>query len=103
MLKKGMGLVLCALLSPMAALASEGEALFKSKPCVACHKVDAKLLGPSFQEVAAKYAGSENAAQTLAANIKGGSAGQWGPIPMPPNAVSEEEALILANWVLSQK
>jgi len=85
------------------ALASDGETLFKSKPCVACHTVDNKMVGPALKEVAAKNADVEGAVETLALHIKQGSAGLWGPIPMPPNAVTEEEATILAEWVLSLK
>lgn len=85
------------------ALAADGEALFKSKPCVACHTVDNKMVGPALKEVAAKNAGVEGAAETLALHIKNGSAGIWGPIPMPANPVTEEEATILAEWVLSLK
>ena len=85
------------------ALATDGETLFKSKPCVACHNVDTKMVGPALKEVAAKNAGVEGAAETLALHIKNGSAGVWGPIPMPANPVTEEEATILAEWVLSLK
>lgn len=85
------------------AVAQDGETLFKSKPCAACHAIDSKLVGPAFKEVAAKYAGQEGATDTLAGHIKNGSQGVWGPIPMPPNPVTEEEAKILAEWVLSQK
>ena len=85
------------------AIAQDGEALFKSKACAACHSIDVKMVGPAFKEVAAKYAGQEGAADLLAGHIKNGSQGVWGPIPMPPNAVTEEEAKILAEWVLSQK
>lgn len=85
------------------AMAADGEALFKSKPCAACHNVDMKMVGPALKEVAAKYAGQEGAAALLAGHIKNGSAGVWGPIPMPPNPVTEEEALTLAEWVLSLK
>ncbi len=85
------------------AMAQDGEALFKSKPCAACHNVDMKMVGPALKEVAAKYAGQEGAADLLAGHIKNGSQGVWGPIPMPPNAVTEEEAKTLAEWVLSLK
>lgn len=85
------------------AMAADGEALFKSKPCAACHNVDMKMVGPALKEVAAKYAGQEGAAALLAGHIKNGISGVWGPIPMPPNPVTEEEALTLAEWVLSLK
>ena len=91
------------LLPAQSLLAADGEALFKSKPCVGCHTVDSKLIGPALKEVAAKYAGQADAAATLALHIKNGTQGNWGPIPMPPNAVTEEEALVLANWVLTLK
>jgi cytochrome c len=83
--------------------ASADEALFKSKPCIACHSVDNKLVGPSLKEVAAKYADDEGAAELLAGHIKNGSSGVWGPIPMPPNAVTDEEASKLAEWILTLK
>ena len=31
------------------------------KNCLACHAVDAKLVGPSYKEVAAKYKGDKTA------------------------------------------
>jgi len=85
------------------ALAQDGPTLFKSKPCAACHSIDAKMVGPALKEVAAKNAGVEGAADVLAAHIKNGIQGIWGPIPMPPNPVTEEEAKILAEWVLTLK
>ena len=96
-------LALGAAMSLQPALASDGEALFKSKPCAACHNVDMKMVGPALKDVAAKYAGVAGAADTLALHIKNGSQGVWGPIPMPPNAVSDAEAKTLAEWVLSLK
>ena len=81
-----------------AAGGNPGEALFSAKACVACHSVDNKVVGPAMKEVAAKYAGD---AAHIASSIKNGSTGNWGPIPMPPNAVSDEEAAQLAEWILS--
>jgi cytochrome c len=76
--------------------------LAKSKNCLACHTVDKKLVGPSFKDVAARYT-QKDVAQ-LAASIRKGGAGKWGPIPMPANPqVSEAEATALATWVLNQK
>jgi cytochrome c len=99
-------LALGAVLSMQSALAADpaaAEALFKSKPCAACHNVDMKMVGPALKEVAAKYADTEGAVDLLAGHIKNGSQGVWGPMPMPANPVTEEEAKILAEWVLSLK
>lgn len=90
-------------LSLQPAMAQTGEELFKAKGCAACHSIDTKLVGPAYKEVAAKYAGQGDAVTTLVTSITKGSQGKYGPIPMPPNAVTEEEAKILAEWILSQK
>lgn len=93
-------LAVLPLLAAPAAQANDGEALFKSKPCVACHAVDSKMVGPALTEIAAKYSGQDGVAATLADHIKNGTKGNWGPVPMPANPVTEEEALTLAEWVL---
>lgn len=82
-------------------LAHADEAMAKSKGCMACHRVDAKLVGPSYKEVAAKYKADAGAAEYLAKKIKDGGSGVWGKVPMAPNKVSDEEASVLAKWVLS--
>ena len=80
------------------------QALATSKNCMACHATDKKLVGPSYKDVAAKYAGQKDAADKLAAKIQKGGSGVWGPVPMPANPqVSEAEAKKLAAWVLTVK
>ena len=79
------------------------EALAKAKGCMACHKVDGKLVGPSYKEVSAKYKGDAKAPAMLAGKVKAGGKGTWGAVPMPPNNVTEDEAKKLVAWVLSQK
>lgn len=77
--------------------------LAQKKNCLACHTTDKKLVGPSYKDVAAKYAGQKDAADKLAAKIKSGGTGVWGQIPMPPNPVTDAEAKQLAAWVLTIK
>ena len=78
--------------------------LSTAKNCMACHAVDKKLVGPSFKDVAAKYAGQMDAADKLAGKVMKGGSGVWGPVPMPANAqVSAEEAKKLVAWILAQK
>ena len=80
------------------------QALATAKNCMACHAVDKKLVGPSYKDVAAKYANDKAAVDKLAVKIQKGGAGVWGPVPMPANAqVNEAEAKRLAAWVMSQK
>lgn len=80
------------------------QALATSKNCMACHAVDKKVVGPSYQDVAKKYAGDSKASGMLSAKIIKGGSGTWGPVPMPANPqVTEAEAKKLAAWVLSLK
>ncbi|MES1988402.1 MAG: cytochrome C', partial [Pseudomonadota bacterium] len=37
--------------------AEDAKALAQKSGCLACHSVDAKVLGPAYKDVAAKYAG----------------------------------------------
>lgn len=87
----------------LAGQANADEALAKAKNCMACHAVDKKLVGPSFKDVADKYKGDAGAEEKLAKKVKAGGSGVWGAIPMPPNAISEDEAKKLVKWVLSKK
>ena len=97
-------LITLAMALTVAVPAMADQALATSKNCMACHAVDKKLVGPSYKDVAAKYAGQKDAVDMLAGKIIKGSAGVWGPIPMPANAqVNEADAKKLASWVLAQK
>jgi len=74
--------------------------LAKKNNCMACHAVDKKLVGPSYQDVAKKYAGKS--ADELAKSIKAGGAGKWGPVPMPAQtALSDADAKTLAAWIIA--
>ena len=87
-----------------AAPAMADEALAKARNCMACHAMDKRLVGPSYKDVAAKFAKDPGAVDMLAGKIMKGSSGVWGAVPMPPNAnVSEAEAKKLAAWVMSLK
>lgn len=94
--------VAAGLLSSMPAFASAD--LAKKKNCLACHQEAKKVIGPSYQEVAAKYAGDDAAVATLIEKVQKGGVGVWGKVPMPPNPqVNHEEAKTLVEWILSLK
>ncbi|QXZ10763.1 c-type cytochrome [Comamonas sp. Y33R10-2] len=97
-------LIAIALSAAAIAPAMADQALAQSKNCMACHSVDKKLVGPSFKDVAAKYAGQKDAADKLAAKIIKGGSGVWGPIPMPANPqVNDADAKKLTTWLLALK
>ncbi len=43
--------------------------LAQKKSCMACHATDKKLVGPSYKDVAAKYAGQKDAVAQLAERV----------------------------------
>jgi cytochrome c len=84
--------------------AHASEEIAKQNGCFGCHAIDEKVLGPSFKEVAKKYAGQEGAALKMADSIRKGSNGTWGKIPMPAHEhINAEVAKSLATWVLATK
>jgi cytochrome c len=79
------------------------QALANTKNCMACHAVERKLVGPSYKEIAKKYAANKDAVELLAGKIVKGGSGVWGAIPMPANPqVNDADAKKLAAWILSQ-
>lgn len=96
-----LGTALAALVSSPAFASAD---LAQKKNCLACHAADKKVIGPSYKDVAAKYAGQKDAADKLAQKIMKGGSGVWGAVPMPANPqVNEAEAKQLATWVLTAK
>ena len=97
--------IVAAAVALVAAMPARANAdLAQKKNCMACHALDKKLIGPSYKDVAAKYAGQKDATDKLAQKILKGGSGVWGAVPMPANPqVSEAEAKQLAAWVLTVK
>ena|SRR5437867_2548448 len=80
------------------------EEMMKKDGCAACHAVDKKVIGPAYQEVAAKYKGDKTAEAKLIDKVKKGGVGVWGQVPMPPNAqVPDSDIKQLVQWVLTLK
>lgn len=82
--------------------AAAAKALAAKSACLACHAVDKKMVGPSYKDVAAKHKGQADAVAKVAARIKSGGSGMYGPVPMPaqPN-LKDDELKLLAQWVLA--
>lgn len=93
-----------ALAAAGSAFAQSGEDLLKKNGCTACHAIDKKVIGPAYQEVAAKYKGDATAAAKLQDKVKKGGSGVWGSVPMPPNTqVSDADIKTMVAYVLSLK
>ncbi len=85
--------------------AQASDELAKKHMCTTCHVVKgAKTIGPTYAEVAKKYAGQKDAEAKLAEKVKKGGQGVWGQVPMPPNAaVPDADVKALVKWLLSTK
>lgn len=88
--------------APAAAAEHAGLAKAKQNACVACHGVANKIVGPGFNEIAAKYKGGAGAEAALIGKIKAGGSGVWGSVPMPPQAhVKDEDIKAIVSWILA--
>ena len=97
-------ITLAAACFAVAGAAYANEKLAQASGCTACHSVDKKLVGPSYNEVAAKYRGNKGAEGELIKKVKAGGKGVWGDIPMSPNAhVKDEDIRTIVQWILSLK
>ena len=83
----------------------KGLALIAKSDCLTCHAVEDKINGPSYREVANKYAGMpDTIVSHLAKKIVDGGSGVWGSIPMTPHpGVSQDDAEAMVKYVLLLK
>lgn len=78
------------------------EAILKANGCIACHGVTAKVVGPAYRDVAAKYRGKADGQAYLVKKMREGGSGVWGAVPMPPQAnLKDADAQAIAQWILA--
>lgn len=84
---------------------AKGLELAAQNQCPTCHKIDEKLTGPAYREVANKYAGADDATITkLAKKVIEGGSGVWGEVPMTPHpGLSEDDAKSIVKYILLLK
>lgn len=82
----------------------KGLTLVAQSDCLTCHKINEKLTGPSYQDIANKYEVNDANITMLAGKVIKGGSGVWGTIPMTPHdGLSEEDAKTMVKYVLSLK
>ncbi|QKJ63809.1 c-type cytochrome [Flavobacterium sp. M31R6] len=81
---------------------SEGELIMKKQDCATCHKIDKKVIGPSFLDISKKYPMNDKNINYLADKIIKGGSGVWGAIPMAAHtALKKDDAKKIAKYILS--
>ena len=85
-------------------LLAPGAKLVAGSTCLSCHKVNEKLVGPAYVDVAKRYPATEANIAMLATKIIQGGAGHWGQIPMSPHpGLAEGDAREMVKYILSLK
>ncbi len=81
---------------------ADATTIARANACMGCHAVDRKLVGPSFQQIAAKYKGDSQAAARLDAKVRNGGSGVWGVIPMPSHpSMNAADIQKVVAWILA--
>lgn len=79
------------------------ELATKDSDCHACHGVDSASIGPSFTEIAQRYASDESADAIIRHAIKEGASGKWGGthvMPVHPG-LTDAQLAQLSAFILS--
>ncbi|MFM2118144.1 MAG: hypothetical protein RL316_1334 [Bacteroidota bacterium] len=82
---------------------TKGLGLVAKSDCLTCHKIDDKHIGPSYKEIAIKYADAPNdVVSALAKKIIEGGVGNWGNVPMTPHpSISQDDAETMVRYILT--
>lgn len=82
----------------------KGLALVAKSDCLSCHKIDDKMLGPSYRQVAEKYGNDEATVKQLAQKVIKGGQGVWGQVPMTPHTqLSQADAEQMIKYIMLLK
>lgn len=112
-LKQILTLTFClALAGP--AMATTTEDLLKAKACFSCHDMTAENHGPSFKDIARRFAGLENSKRMLVREVQVGTGSasasvihHWGNMKMPRESdrvpVTQGEAEQMVDYILKVK
>jgi len=79
---------------------SELLPVIQSATCFTCHKIEGKLIGPSFSEISKRYNPTEENKTYLIEKISRGSQGVWSDEIMPAQPKLEKESISqILDWV----
>ncbi|MFW5726309.1 MAG: PQQ-dependent sugar dehydrogenase [bacterium] len=79
----------------------DGLSLIDNSGCKACHAFEKTSVGPAYKDVANRYENTEANRQMLVTKILKGGSGNWGDRAMPAQAVNEEEAKIIVDYLMT--
>lgn len=81
---------------------AKGKGLIDQSDCKACHALDKKSIGPSYQQVAERYKNNEQALDVLSAKIINGGGGNWGEMNMSAHPqLTQNQTREMVQYILS--
>jgi cytochrome c len=82
----------------------KGLQLISKTDCLTCHKVDEKLIGPAYRDVANKYENTEANIKMLGEKVVKGGSGVWGTVPMAAHSqISQADAEDIVKYIMLLK
>lgn len=80
----------------------DGKAIMAKSDCVACHAIEDRLIGPSYNSVSEKYTLDATNINSLSQKIINGGSGVWGTVPMAPHpTITTADAGKMVKYILS--
>ena len=81
---------------------SKGAYLMTQSDCKSCHMIDKKSVGPSYLDVARRYAGNKAEQERVANKIITGGSGVWGDHAMSAHPqISPADAQMMVSYIMS--
>lgn len=79
-----------------------GKVLMEKSDCKSCHLADQRSAGPSYKEVATRYAGQSGSVDKLAVKIIKGGSGVWGTTEMAAHPqIGPDDAKKMVEYILT--
>jgi len=84
--------------------AHRGQYLIKKSDCSTCHELDQSMVGPSFQQIATRYANQKDAVSQLVRKVRMGGTGVWGNSIMNAHpALAESDVKTIIDYIFTLK
>jgi cytochrome c len=77
---------------------ADGQKSIQASDCSSCHAADHQIVGPSYADIAQRYAGKSDAVEKLTTKIRDGGNGMT---PHPDLSPAQRRAMVA--WILTQK
>ena len=82
----------------------KGLDLVKGSDCATCHKLEEKVNGPAYRDIANKYTKDDATITMLAKKVISGGQGNWGNIPMVAHpSLPLDDAKSMVTYILLLK